>query len=220
MTRDATDQTTTNPVAVDPMTSVVQALAAHGIVRNYRKNAVIITEGDPSDSLYVILSGRVKVYLSDDNGKEVVLDVHGPGNYVGEMAFDDQPRSASVMALEPCTLSVVKQSQFREFLKQEPDAVEHLIRNLIRRARTATETVRSLALLDVYGRVARLLLNLAVEKDGQLIIEEPLSRQEIARRVGCSREMISRLFKELIAGGYLAIEGGRIVLKRTLPKHW
>ena len=201
------------------MPAVVQALAAHGIVRHYPKNAVIITEGDPSDSLFVILSGSVKVYLSKDDGKEVVLDVHRAGSYVGEMAFDDKPRSASVMTLEPCTLSVVTQARFREFLKQKPEAVEHLIRNLIQRARTATETVRSLALLDVYGRVARLLLDLAEEKDGRLTISQPLTQQDIAYRVGCSREMISRLFKELVAGGYLTVEGRRIFLKRTLPQH-
>jgi CRP/FNR family cyclic AMP-dependent transcriptional regulator len=218
MTRPANP--TKNPTAADLMPGVVQALAAHGIVRNYAKNAIIITEGDPSDSLYVILSGRVKVYLSEDGGKEIILDVHGAGSYVGEMAFDDQPRSASVMTLEPCKLSVVTQSRFREFLKQEPEAVEHLIHNLIHRARTATEKVRSLALLDVYGRVARLLLDLAEEKDGRLAIAQPLTHQDIAHRVGCSREMISRLFKDLVAGGYLTIEGRRIFLKRSLPNRW
>jgi CRP/FNR family cyclic AMP-dependent transcriptional regulator len=202
------------------MAGVVQALAAHGIVRNYPKNAIIITEGDPSDSLYVILSGSVKVYLSKEDGKEVVLDVHRAGSYVGEMAFDNQPRSASVMTLEPCTLSVVTQARFREFLKKKPEAVEHLIRSLIQRARTATETVRGLALLDVYGRVARLLLDLAEERDGRLTIAEPLTQQDIARRVGCSREMVSRLFKELIAGGYVTVESRRIFLRRTLPKRW
>lgn len=218
MTRTAADPTENQ--LVDPMAGVVQALAAHGIVRHYAKHAVIITEGDPSDSLYVILSGSVKVYLSEDGGKEVVLNVHRAGSYVGEMAFDDQPRSASVMTLEPCTLSVVTQSRFREFLKQKPEAVEHLIRNLIRRARTATETVRSLALLDVYGRVARLLLDLAEDRDGRLTVVEPLTQQDIAHRVGCSREMVSRLFKDLIAGGYLTVEGRRIFLNRTLPNRW
>ena len=204
----------------DSMAEVVQALATHGIVRNYPKNVVIITEGDPSDSLFVILSGSVKVYLSKDDGKEVILNVHRAGSYVGEMAFDNQPRSASVMTVEPSTFSVVTQERFREFLRQKPEAVEHLIRNLIQRARTATETVRSLALLDVYGRVARLLLSLAVEKDGQLTIAEPLTQQDIARRVGCSREMISRLFKDLTAGGYLTVERGRIFVNRTLPNRW
>lgn len=202
------------------MTDVVHALSAHGIVRNYPKNAIIITAGDPSDSLYVILSGRVKVYLADDSGKEVVLDVHGTGSYVGEMAFDEQPRSASVMTLEPCTLSMVTQSRFRDFLKHEPEAVEHLIRNLIHRARKATENVRSLALLDVYGRVARLLGDLAEERGGRLTVVQPLTQQDIAQRVGCSREMISRLFKDLVAGGYISVEGRQIFLQRALPSHW
>ena len=211
---------TESPTERDLMPGVVKALAAYGIERDYPKNAVIITEGDPSDSLYVILSGRVKVYLSESDGKEIVLNIHGAGSYVGEMAFDNQPRSASVMTLEPCKLSVVTQSRFREFLKQEPQAVEHLIRSLIQRARNATEKVRSLALLDVYGRVARLLLDLAEEKDGRLTIAEHLTHQDIAHRVGCSREMISRLFKDLIAGGYVSVERHRIFLKRTLPHHW
>jgi CRP/FNR family cyclic AMP-dependent transcriptional regulator len=209
-----------SPAPADSISKVVKALAAHGVVRHYPKNAVVITEGDTSDSLYVILSGHVKVYLSESDGKQIVLDVHGPGTYVGEMSFDDQPRSASVIALEPCTLSVVSQSQFREFLKEEPEAVEHLIRNLIQRARTATQMVRSLALMDVYGRVARLLLDLAEERDGQLVVSQPVTQQDIAHRVGCSREMISRLFKDLIAGGYIAVESHRIVLKRTLPARW
>jgi len=202
------------------MDEVVRALATHGIVRNYPKSAVIITEGDPSDSLYVILSGRVKVYLSDGEGKEVVLDVHGPGNYVGEMAFDDAPRSASVMTLEPCTMSVLSGKQFREFVAQNPDATVHLIRNLIHRARVASDNVRSLALLDVYGRVARLLLDLAEEKAGELVIEQAHTQQDLAQRVGCSREMISRIFKDLVAGGYVSVDGRRITIKRNLPSRW
>jgi CRP/FNR family cyclic AMP-dependent transcriptional regulator len=199
---------------------VVQALAAHGVVRKFPKNAVIITEGDPSDSLYVILSGRVKVYLSDAEGREVVLNEHGPGSYVGEMAFDDMPRSASVMTLEPCTFSVVSGKEFRSFVASNPDATMHLIRNLIRRARLASESIRSLALLDVYGRVARLLLDLAVDKDGRLVVEQPYTQQELAQRVGCSREMVSRIFKDLVAGGYIRLDGRRIQIERPLPTRW
>jgi CRP/FNR family cyclic AMP-dependent transcriptional regulator len=213
------DRENSTPVD-DTMAGVVQALAAHGLTRTYPKNAIIITDGDPSDSLYVILSGSVKVYLSADDGKEVILNVHRAGSYVGEMAFDNKPRSASVMTLEPCTLSVVTQESFREFLREKPEAVEHLIRNLIQRARTATETVRSLALLDVYGRVVRLLLDLAVEQGGRLTISQRLTQQDIAQRVGCSREMISRIFKHLVAGGYVSMEGRRIYFRRTLPKRW
>jgi CRP/FNR family cyclic AMP-dependent transcriptional regulator len=208
------------PAAAQSMDEVVRALAAHGIVRNYPKGAVIITEGDPSDSIYVILSGRVKVYLSDGQGREVVLDEHGPGNYVGEMAFDDLPRSASVMTLEPCTLSVVSGKAFRAFIASDPDAALHLIRNLIHRARVASSNIRSLALLDVYGRVARLLLDLAVEKDGRLVIEQPYTQHALAQRVGCSREMVSRIFKDLVAGRYIRLEGRRIHIERPLPTRW
>lgn len=206
--------------AMAPTAEIARALAAHGIVRHYPKNAVIITEGDLSDSLYVILSGHVKVFLNDEHGKEVILDVHGPGSFVGEMAFDDLPRSASAMTLEPCSLAVVPQSRFREFLQHDPDAALQLVRHLIRRARTATESIRSLALLDVYGRVARLLLDLAEEKDGHLMISQPLTQQDIAHRVGCSREMISRLFKDLVGGGYISIEDRHIFLHRGLPERW
>ena len=198
----------------------VRTLAEHGIARNYPKGAIIITEGDPSDSLYVILSGRVKVYLSDGAGHEVVLAVHGPGTYVGEMAFDNAPRSASVVTLEPCSLSVLSGKQFKEFVIAKPEAAVHLIRNLIHRTRVASESIRNLALLDVYGRVARLLLDLAQEKDGRLVIDQPYTQQELAQRVGCSREMISRIFKDLVAGGYIKLEGRRIRIEHPLPKRW
>ena len=202
------------------MDAVVKALAAHGLVRAYPKGAIIITEGDPSDSIYVILSGRVKVYLSDEQGREVVLDEHGPGNYVGEMSFDDLPRSASVMTLEPSTLSVVSGKAFRAFIAADPDATLHLIRNLIHRARVASSNIRSLALLDVYGRVARLLLDLAVDKDGRQVVEQPYTQQELAQRVGCSREMVSRIFKDLVAGRYIRLEGRKIHIERALPSRW
>ena len=208
------------PADDDRFDPIVRALAAHGVVRHYPKHAVIITEGDPSDSIYVILSGRVKVFLSDDDGREVVLDEHGPGTYVGEMALDEGPRSASVMTLEPCALAVVSGKAFREFVAAEPDARAHLIRNLIHRARVASENVRNLALLDVYGRVVRLLLELAVEKDGALVVEQPYTQQDLAQRAGCSREMVSRIFKDLVAGGYIKIDGRRIQIEKSLPKRW
>ena len=197
----------------------VRMLAEHGVVRHFPKGAVIITEGDPSDSIYVILAGRVKVYLRDAD-REVVLNVCGPGTYLGELAFDDAPRSACVMTLEPCTFSVLSAEQFRAFIVASPDAAMHLIRDLIRRVRALSENVRNLALLDVYGRVAHLLLDLAEEKDGRLIIDQPYTQQELAGRIGCSREMISRIFKDLVAGGYIKLEAKRISIEQPLPKRW
>ncbi|MBC7778824.1 MAG: Crp/Fnr family transcriptional regulator [Proteobacteria bacterium] len=215
-----TSQAPDAPAATTDERAVVSALAAHGVVRRYPRNAVIITEGDSSDCLYVIVSGRVKVYLADEAGREVILNLHGPGEYIGEMSLAGGVRTASVMTLEPCELSAVSQQAFRRFIASDPDATFHLIRKLIERLKTASDSVRSLALLDVYGRVARLLLDLADEHDGELVVREPMTQQEIGNRAGCSREMVSRIFSDLSSGGYIRFEGRRIHLCRTLPKRW
>src|SRR6188472_2164349 len=141
----------------------VKQLASLGRVRSYPKNTVFLTEGDSSDSVFVILGGRVKVFLSDSEGHEMILDTQGPGEYVGEMALDGKPRSASVMTLEPSSFSVVGREPVREHIRQNPDFALDMLSKIIDRARIATSSVKDLALLDVYGRVARLLLNMAVE---------------------------------------------------------
>src|SRR5258708_32992663 len=148
----------------------VRELASLGRLRSYPKNTVFITEGDSSDSVFVILSGRVKIFLSDTEGHEMILDTQGPGEYVGEMALDGNPRSASVMTMETTTFSVVGRDPIREAIRHNPDFALDMISKIIDRARLATNSVKDLALLDVYGRVARLLLNMAVEKDGKLEI--------------------------------------------------
>ena len=198
----------------------VSALANQGVTRTFPKNAVIVNENDRSDSLYIILSGKVKVYVSDENGHEIVLGVEGTGDYFGEMVLDEGPRSASVMTLEPSTFCIIPKEEFRQFLRQHPDFAIHLIQNLIKRARVLTENVKSLALLDVYGRVARLLLELATEQDGQLVVMEKLTQQDIANRVGASREMVSRILKDLVRGGYITVHGRQITIKQVLPRRW
>jgi len=198
----------------------VKALAEQGSVKSYPKNTVIVQEGDRSDSLYVILSGRVKVYLADEDGKELLLNTQGPGEYFGEIILDEGVRSASVMTLEPCKFSVVTRDQFNTFLAQNPDGALLLIRSLIHRIRELTKTVGNLGLLDVYGRVAKLLLDLATEQDGKLVIAEPLTQQDMASRVGCSREMISRILKDLRAGGYVKMDGESMVIAKKPPKNW
>jgi CRP/FNR family cyclic AMP-dependent transcriptional regulator len=198
----------------------LRALSGEGVVKAFPKQAVIVNEGDETDSLYVILSGRVKVFLCDEAGKEIVLGTQGPGEYFGEMVLDGGPRSASVMTLEPSRFAVVPKTKFREFLRNQPDFSVHLIEKLIRRTRALTDSVKSLALMDVYGRVARLLLELATEEDGKFVINEKLTQQDIANRVGASREMISKIFKDLSGGGYITIKGRRITINRTPPRHW
>ncbi len=201
----------------DPL---VRELATHGQVRSFAKNAVIINESDDSNTLFVILTGKVKIYSSDDSGHEIIYDDHGPGEYVGEMAFDGKPRSASVMTLEPTTCSTLNRDEVRRAIANNPDIAMQIISTLIDRARIATASVRNLALLDVYGRVAGLLLDLAEEKDGVLVIPERLTQQDIGDRVGASRDMVSRIFKDLMAGGYIRIDHKIITILRKPPERW
>jgi CRP/FNR family cyclic AMP-dependent transcriptional regulator len=198
----------------------VRQLASLGRVRAYPKNTVFITEGDSSDSVFVILTGKVKVFISDTEGHEMILDTQGPGEYVGEMALDGNPRSASVMTMEPSTFSVVARDPIREAIRHDPDFALDMISKIIDRARLATSSVKDLALLDVYGRVARLLLNMSVEKNGKLVIPDKLTQQEIAERVGASRDMVSRIFRDLTAGGYISVENRFITINKKPPARW
>jgi CRP/FNR family cyclic AMP-dependent transcriptional regulator len=198
----------------------VRELASLGRVRSYPRHTVFITEGDSSDSVFVILSGKVKIFISDTEGHEMILDTHGPGEYVGEMALDGKPRSASVMTLEPSTFSVVQREPLLEAIRKKPDFALEIISRIIDRARLATNSVKDLALLDVYGRVARLLLNMAVEKEGKLLIPEKLTQQEIAERVGASRDMVSRIFRDLTQGGYITVEHRFITINKKPPSRW
>lgn len=198
----------------------LRALSAHATVQAFPKNTVVINEGDRTDSIFFIRAGRVKVYLHSELGREVVLNVHGPGEYFGEMVLDEGPRSASVMTLEPSQFLIISKADFRQFLSTHPDFAMRLINRLMGRVRALTENVRSLALMDVYGRVARLLLELAVEDDERLVVTEKLTQKDIADRVGASREMVSRIFKDLIAGGYIAVENKQITINKDLPRRW
>ncbi len=214
-----------NPLsAVDPLAplapATVREIAATGVVRTFPKNTVLIHEGDQGDSLYIVVSGKVKVFASNEQGKEVVIDFHGPGEYVGEMSLDGAPRSASVMTVEPTSCAVVSRANFREFILAHPDFALHLIEKLIQRVRRTTENVKSLALSDVYGRLVRLLHALAQDRDGRQVIPDKLTQQDIAERVGASRDMISRLMKDLVAGGYLVIEDRTITILKRLPPAW
>jgi CRP/FNR family cyclic AMP-dependent transcriptional regulator len=200
--------------------STLHAIASAGVMRTFPKNTVLIHEGDVGDSVFIIMSGRVKVYASSSAGREFVISFHGPGEYVGEMMLDGSPRSASVITVEPTTCAIVSRQNFRDFLLAHPDFAINLILKLIHRVRATTESVKSLALSDVYGRLARLLTALAHPVDGRHVVPEKLTHQEIADRVGASRDMVGKLMKDLVAGGYLAVEDRTIVLLKKLPHGW
>ena len=199
---------------------LLREISATGVVKRYPAHMVLIHEGDTADTMFVILSGRVKVYASNDAGKEVILSLQGPGQYVGEVPLDGGLRSASVMTLEPTTCAVVTGANLREFIASHPDFALHVIGNLIGRLRALTNNVKSLALDDVYSRVVGLLHKLAVTDGGHRVVPVRLTQQDIAEHVGASREMVSRIFKELTTGGYVSVQSGRIVLLKDPPASW
>lgn len=196
-------------------------IVSDGVIRSYPKKAVLISEGDDGNSVFLVLSGRLKIYTSDESGKELVLAFCGPGDIVGEMALDGSKRSATVMTTEPTRCGVIAMSRFRERIHRDPDLAMRLITRLIRRSRTATKAAKDLALASVYSRVVNLLNDLAVPAaGGSRIVEERLSQQDIAHRVGSSRDMVNKVFKELILGGYITVNNREIVLLKTPPTHW
>jgi len=198
----------------------LKALSGYGVARTYPKGAIVVTEGDTTDTLFVIIEGRVKVYATDDQGREVLFLTQGPGEYFGELVLDEGPRSASVMSLEKSRLLSVPKRELQEFVAKNPAFALNIMRKLITRVRTLSARVKSLALMDVYGRVARLLLELADQTDGRLTISERLTHQDLANRVGASREMVGRILKDLTEGGYITAERSKIVINRRPPEHW
>lgn len=199
----------------------LEAVSRLATTRNYHTNTMVMCEGDNSDSLYVILSGKVRVFLSDEEGKEVTLKIQGEGEYFGELALlDDAPRSASVMTMENARLAVISKSSFENCMENNPDIALKITRGLASRLRDLTENVRSLALMDVYGRVARTLLDLAEENEGKQVIPQRLTQRDIASMVGASREMVSRILRDLSLGGYISIKNKIITINERLPAAW
>jgi CRP/FNR family cyclic AMP-dependent transcriptional regulator len=211
----------TDPASLDALSEPLRALACRGEIRRYRKNTLLIEEGDHGDTLYLILAGRLRSYASGDKGREITYGVYGPGEYLGEMSLDGGPRSANVVTLEASTCAVITRTTLQRHIAEHPEFAFELIGKLIRRARAATLSTKQLALNDVYGRLVLLLGQLAVVRpDGSRGIAEKLTQQEMAHRLGCSREMVSRLMTDLTKGGYLVQHGPELVLAKPLPGRW
>jgi len=203
------------------MSPALAELATRGETRRYRKGTLLIQEGDVGDTLFIILAGRLRVFSGDDNDREITHGVYGPGEYLGEMSLDGGPRSASVITLEASTCVVVGRRTLELFIAERPAFAFELLAKVIRRARAATYSARQLALNDVYGRLRLLLAELAApQADGGLLVTERPTHQEMAHRLGCSREMVSRLMKDLERGGYVSATGGGLALLKPLPQRW
>ena len=197
------------------------AVSSHLVQRRFPKNSVIINEGDTTNSLYIILSGKVKAFLNDESGKEVILNVVNEGEYFGEVSlFDNGSRSASIMTLEDSQFAVLEKSAFLKCISTQPELALTIIKGLTMRLRGLTGSVRNLALMDVYGRVAYTLIELAVEKDGKKVIAETLTYEDLAKRVGASAKMVGRVMKDLKTGGYITKTGRKLLINRPFPSSW
>ena len=213
--------TATQERLIAALSPSLRALALRGTVRNYKKNSVILNEGDVGESVFVLLQGSVKVFSTDEDGREITYGTIEAGDYFGEMSLDGGPRSASVMTLEASVCSVVTRAAVRDHFAEEPEFALDLVAQVIRRARAATETARNMALLDVYGRVVATLESYEgpARADAPVQLRQ-ITHQAIASRVGASREMVSRLLKDLEKGGYVELGVKRITLLKKLPARW
>jgi CRP/FNR family cyclic AMP-dependent transcriptional regulator len=197
--------------------NAIRRFEGHAVRRKFPRNTIIFSKGDESDSLYLVCKGKVKVVIEDEQGKEIVLSVMGPGEYFGEMAaVDGAPRSATVVTREPTELMIIHRSDFRNVLSSNPDVVFNLLKVLVDRLRRADEKIERLAFMNVHGRVVDFLLRMAEPQDQKWVVREKPTHQEIGNTIGCSREMVSKVLRELLRNGTISIERNRIVINRRL----
>ena len=198
----------------------LRTVESHANLKSYRKNTVIIEKGDETTSLYVLVSGQVKVFLANEEGRELLLHTLGPGAYFGELALlGDVTRTASVMTTADSRLLVISKQDFTDYLSTRPEIAMEVIRYLVGKVQRETERSAILGLEDVYGRIAATLRKQAREEGGRLITGR-LTHQDLAQIVGSSREMVSRIFKELKQGGYIEVEEKRVIINKKLPARW
>jgi len=197
-------------------------LAEHSREVQFRKHAILMTEGDAGESMYVIQSGLVKVFVSDEDGKELVLYEQGAGAVIGDIALlDDEPRSASVSTLDKTSALMIGKSSFIQCLKESPEMSLGIIRSLTQRLRHATEGSRSLALDNVYRRLADKLQELSIDKTGTTArLEKKYSHQDLGNMIGASREMVGKVMAELVKGEYIELQDGIIYILKKLPRNW
>jgi CRP/FNR family cyclic AMP-dependent transcriptional regulator len=214
-------QEPTDPFSIPPMSDSLRALARRGTLLRRRKGAQLITEGDRGDTLFIVISGRLRAYSAGADEREVTYGEYGAGEYVGEMSLDGGPRAANVEAMEPTLCSMVTRATLQQHLDADPAFAFELLAKVIRRARAATLGLRQVALNSVYGRLKDLLERIAQpQPDGSYLADPAPSHLEISRSLGCSREMISRVMKDLENGGYVEVSRRRVHIRKPLPDKW
>lgn len=188
-------------------------IAKMAVLRQVPRHKMIVFVGAKTDSLFVIVSGSAKVLNRDAEGREVILSMLEAGECFGEMGLiDDSPRSADVVANEACELLVISKADFTRALSENTELCLNIMKSLVLRLREANHKIESLALMDVYGRVAKLLLDNSEKENGVRIVKRKITKLDMAKMVGASREMVSRVMKDLEHRGFVRVESGRIVL--------
>ena len=199
----------------------IEHLEKVALKKLYLKNRVVVSEGDESDCLYVIESGKVKAIINDEEGKEITLNMHGPGEYFGELSLiDGEPRSATIMTKEQTKFVVIMRDDFKKMLLSNSEMSFNFLKGLTKLLRQTTHKVENFAFLDVYGRIRKVLHDLAKPQGDKFIIEEKLTHQEIANFISSSREMVSKILKELSDGGYISIDKKQITIHKRLPRSY
>ena len=191
----------------------LQRLAQVAVRRRAARGEQVVRVGEDAEALLILLTGRAKVTNVDEEGREIILAWLGPGEFFGEMGLiDGSPRSANVVAVEPCEMLSIGKQEFQRCMQQNFDVAQKLMQILVRRLREADRNIESLALLDVYGRVARLLLDLSDEENGKRMVKQKISKQDMARMIGASREMVSKVMRDLEVGGYITCDNDLITI--------
>ena len=195
-----------------------QSIADSVVKRRFRRGEIIVEHGKKSNALFILLTGRARVLTSDSRGREVILAVLQPGDYVGEMSLiDNEPHSATVRAEVQTDMLILGRAEFARCLPENSSLSYAIMRGLVQRLRSADRQIESLALLDVYGRVARALLDMADDDAGDKVIRGKVSRQDLAKHVGASREMVSRVMKDLEERGVIETQdNGSVIIKERL----
>ncbi|HVL44054.1 MAG TPA: cyclic nucleotide-binding domain-containing protein [Acidovorax sp.] len=201
--------------------TVAQAEVISGAVikRRFKRGEALVEQGQKSNALFILLTGRARVMASDSRGREVILATLAQGDYLGEMSIiDNEPHSATVRAEVQTDVLMLGRAEFARCLTENASMSLVVMRGLVKRLRHADRKIESLALLDVYGRVAHALLDFAVpDAQGQRVIKDKISRQDLAKMVGASREMVSRVMKDLEERGFIeALPSGATLLKDRL----
>ena len=209
------------PFLSDLSGEVLIALAEKAKPAKFPKQATIIMEGDETSSLYIMLSGKVRVFSSDDKSKEITLLIQEPGSYFGELSLlTDEPRSASVVSLEMTTCAVISKSDFINWLMNHPAVAISLLGVLSKKVRELTDKVRLMALSNVYERTVKALQAMAVVEGNVSVIHNRPTQQDLASMVGASREMINKIMHELTKGGYIELQDKALVINKKLPSSW